>query len=438
MIQKWILHRYVVSEARKVGPATSFVDMPLKSIGDDNICCTDSANLVNGLSHIWITGPPGMGKTALVKHLRDVAFAPSERVSVSSVLKHFGYVPILATLRDYGLIDIDLKSEPDGWVVAIAQRVLAAGGVPIQDKGLLRGFLRSGRIVLILDGANETDRSAEICEYARMNRETRLLVTSQIKPNSSSSTELFAVFSLPNKIDQFIEPLVQNRVGAALATRLLAHITKSGLRSSILNGYDVRLVVDLAMQVPDPEALPTTRLGLYQGCLSFLNKFSDSEETVASLTFRAWKMFAHGDRRFSIGDLSAAAAEALFDPIHPILRRVGVDQAEFRHDQMRAFFAAKYIASFPIDTKVATLRESEVWAQRRDEQETLWSFVAELSDTCNELGILWLFSIERPENGILQQAVQLVGKARNCPWFPSAAIPYFPAGTAQGHVAISN
>jgi hypothetical protein len=419
-VQKWILHQYFISEARQVHEITPFVAMPLTKIGESAVY-ESSDNLILKLRHVWITGSPGMGKTCLVKHLHDLAFPPKEQPNEKTVLTRLGIVPIFATLRDFGSVEIDLKNEPDGWVVAIVQRILGGRGAPIQDKGILRGMLRSGRIALVLDGANETSRSAEIYEYSRLNSETPILVTSQNKPDISNSDDMFVVLALPNTIEEFIQPIVNANLEPAKAKQLLAHITASGLRSTISNGYDIRLVIDLALQASDAlETLPTTRLGLYEGCVALLRPFGDWEETVASLSFKAWKIFAQGDRRLNLSEMSGLAIEALLDHTHPILRRVQDDQAEFRHDQMRAFFAAKYLALFPPYTRIANLRESEVWKQRGDEQEALWSFVAELGQSCHELGIMWLFSIEKPAYGILQHMLQTVGKSRGCSWLPDA------------------
>ena len=81
-----------------------------------------------------------------------------------------------------------------------------------------------------------------------MNKETPLLITSQIKPDASNAHEMFAILALPNKIDDFIEPIVEENLEPTNAKRLVAHIATSGLTSSIRNGYDVKLIVDLALR----------------------------------------------------------------------------------------------------------------------------------------------------------------------------------------------
>jgi hypothetical protein len=82
--------------------------------------------------------------------------------------------------------------------------------------------------------------------------------------------------------------------------------------------------------------------------------------------------------------------------------------SEFRHDQMRAFLAALWLAeespSITALQKVAT--EARAFALNEQDQEELWGFLAPLLKSAEDIQELWRFANDDPERAWLTAALQ--------------------------------
>jgi hypothetical protein len=110
------------------------------------------------------------------------------------------------------------------------------------------------------------------------------------------------------------------------------------------------------------------------------------------VTQRRREITSDDEQVLGAGVLSALDREGV-----RIVRRVG-NVHEFRHDQMRAFLAALWLAE-----EMPTIAEAQKVAvdggafqiNRRD-QEELWRFLAELVSSEDELKAHWTFASEDP------------------------------------------
>jgi hypothetical protein len=125
----------------------------------------------------------------------------------------------------------------------------------------------------------------------------------------------------------------------------------------------------------------------------------------------AWTMITQRRREIVIEDeklLGAGTLEALAKEGVRIVRRVGAVH-EFRHDQMRAFLAALWLAeetpTLSALEKAAT--DAGAFALNRRDQEELWRFLAALLVSAEDLRALWCFANDEPEaRAILLAALQ--------------------------------
>ena len=127
-------------------------------------------------------------------------------------------------------------------------------------------------------------------------------------------------------------------------------------------------------------------------------------------------MIVDGRRQFSLDEgeaLGEAVAATLSSDGVRVMRRVGRTW-EFRHDQMRAFLAASSLADdTPTLTQlVARIEEEKMLRLRRDDQEVLWSFLADLLAD-QDVKDLWIYAQKEPgQRGLLQGALQRTADRR--------------------------
>jgi hypothetical protein len=81
--------------------------------------------------------------------------------------------------------------------------------------------------------------------------------------------------------------------------------------------------------------------------------------------------------------------------------------AEFRHDQMRAFLAALWLADETpnVSALVKRLEKSKVWQHSRRDQDEVWRFLASLIPA-SDVQELWRWAIDDPDRGYLQNALK--------------------------------
>lgn len=421
-LQCWLLDGYVKRCAivLRNEHEPRYIEVPLNYDGGD-MAPHDVAAFWTKQRKIWIVGKSGMGKTSFCSRIERSFYLDNLPPSSRGIVNKHGFVLIFFRARDFGELQIDTKLEPDGWIIAVCQRVLARRGFPIEDKSLMRGFLRSGKVAIIIDGLGETNRAMEVIDYSQLNKETPLLVTSQSLPGADSD---FALMSLPESFSEYTVPLFKLYLGQDGACRVMKEITESGLISEIRTGYDVVLIIDIAKDGDLlSQHMPDTRYKLYSNAISQM-RLRD-RHALFDLYGIAWEMFVTGERRVSGARFEPQLLSALLDSKVPLARRISGDMYEFRHDQMRSFLGSKYLleAYNQIDLLIVFLKNSEIWKVRPAEQEELWTSLMAGVASCDNLGLLWLFSLEKVEYVLLQHASQIRGRELNCSWVPSLSSP---------------
>jgi hypothetical protein len=258
-----------------------------------------------------------------------------------------------------------------------------------------------------LDGANEADRDLSLDAFVRQFRDVRVVVTSQTGKNE----EEWQVWHLPRDVDELREGLLELWLGEENAATLSRRIVAEGLASSIVSGYDLRLVADLAGADPANVPLPPDRITLYRAMLARATGKDGRPVRLEGLKQLAWTMITRRRREIlpedekllGVGVLKAIAKEGV-----RIVRQAGTIY-EFRHDQMQAFLASLWLAEeIPTIPALETaITEARAFELNRKDQEELWRFLAALLTSGEDLAALWRFASNEPETrSILLDALQ--------------------------------
>jgi hypothetical protein len=223
--------------------------------------------------------------------------------------------------------------------------------------------------------------------------------------------ERWEVWELPEDISGLRDGLLALWLGAEKGATLSRRIVAEGLSRTVVSGYDLRLLADLAAVDPEHAPLPNDRVALYRAMLARASGPDGQPLRLEGLEQLAWTMVTQRRRRILPDDekmLEAGTLNALEREGVRIVRSFGAEH-EFRHDQMRAFLAALWLVeetpTMPALQKTAT--DAGVFGLNRRDQEELWSFAAPLLTSNADLEGLWRFANDDPvERGILLAALQ--------------------------------
>ncbi len=423
-VQRQLFLGYFKNVRQQVACTTvdPYLPMSLRDEDGREYDSIESLSILRDQPRLWLQGNAGMGKTALIEQLRRTYFtAPN----LSVAFQRFGFLPIFVSLRE--LANVQVPEDPQDWVIEVSRAALDGYGVRFEDFGLLRGLLNGGIFAIILDGLNETDREEEVRQTALRMPKLRLLVTSQETGTG------FAILRLPRDVSEFTSQLLELWLGDEEGKAIFNQIGDSALLDEIRSGYDVRLVADLAAEHSDDQLveLPANRLGLYQAILGRVRAGDETPVKEDSLCRTAWDLWLAGERRLSEGGhLQSDEIERLRAGNLEVLRAVGGDVYEFRHDQMRAYLAARWAVhhSPPFPGILSWLEDKTIWKLGRSDQQEVWGFLAEIigeSEGFEAAQEIWKFSIKSPERGYLQHALQRVADQKG--WAFSVDSPDGPA-----------
>jgi len=258
-------------------------------------------------------------------------------------------------------------------------------------------MLRGGHIALAFDGTNEADREAALSVFASQFPRVPLLATSE----STATGEHWETWHLPEDVSELGEGLLKLWLGAEKGASLARRIVAKGLSDTIVSGYDLGLIAELAGADPDHTPLPRNRIALYQAMLGRTTASDGQPMRLEGLKQLAWTMVTQRRREISSDDvklLGAGNLRALTKEGIRIVRPVGATH-EFRHDQMRAFLAALWLfeeqPNMPALEKAST--DGGAFALNRGDQEELWQFLAALLTSAEDVKELWWFANEDPE-----------------------------------------
>jgi len=290
-------------------------------------------------------------------------------------------------------------------VIEAVRRRFEEFGLGGLDHATVRAMLKAGHIAIAFDGMNEADRDGALDAFAQQFRQVRLLVTSQ---TGHAGWELWR---LPADVAQLREGLLGLWLGAEQGAELNRRIVDEGLGETIVSGYDLRLVADLAGGNPAEAYLPGDRMALYRAILAGAMDATGAPMRLEGVKGLAWTMMTERRREITDADvarLGDAVLKALAGDGVRILRRVG-KLHEFRHDQMRAFLAALWLTEeLPhVGAMQEAMGKANSFMLPRRDQEEVWGFLAALIVAEDDVKAMWDFAGEKPdERGLLLGALQ--------------------------------
>jgi hypothetical protein len=316
-------------------------------------------------------------------------FVAADMPNLNAAARRYGFVLLAIPLRHYAALPVPDANRPESWILEIARRQLEQHGFTTHDLGLVEAMLKAGHIALALDGTNEVGRDLALSAFSNQFPQTRLLVTSQALPGSLAGDKRWEAWELPEDIGGLRDGLLALWLGPEKGAILSRRITAEGLSRTVVSGYDLRLLADLAAVDPEHATLPSDRVALYRAMLARAKGPDGDPLRLEGLKNLAWTMVTQRRRRIvpederalGVGTLSALEREGL-----PIVRSIGAER-EFRHDQMRAFLAALWLVEETPTLRALqkTATDAGAFGLNRRDQEELWRFVAPLLTSNGDL-----------------------------------------------------
>jgi hypothetical protein len=410
-VQRWVLEPWFQSVRRSTTTDIPFLDPPVSMIAGSP---SEGVALLRRLrdSHrLWLHGRSGMGKSSVFAAWERAYLVAEDVPNLKAAAHQYGFVLIAIPLRHYAALPVPDANRPESWILEIVRRQLEQHGFATRDLGLVDAMLRAGHMALALDGTNEVDRDLALAAFASQFPQVRLLITSQAIPRSLAGDERWELWELPEDISGLRGGLLALWLGAEKGAILSRRIAAEGLSRTVVSGYDLRLLADLAAVDSEHATLPGDRVALYRAMLARASGPDGQSLRLEGLEQLAWKMMIQRRRRIVTDDekmLEAGTLNALEREGVRVVRPIGAEH-EFRHDQMRAFLAASWLVeetpNLPALQKTAA--DAGAFGLNRRDQEELWSFVAPLLTSNADLEGLWHFANDDPvERAILLAALQ--------------------------------
>jgi hypothetical protein len=395
-----------------------FIDPPVSTAAGSPSEGSALLQCLRGSPRLWLHGRSGMGKSSVFAAWERAYFDTPDAPNLNTAVRRYGFILIALPVRHYASLPAPEANRPESWVLEAVRRQLEQFGLPTRDLGLIEAMLRAGHIALALDGTNEADRDLALAAFASQFPQTRLLVTSQAMPGSFGNDIRWEVWGLPADIGELRDGLLALWLGHEKGAILTHRIEAEGLSATIISGYDLRLLADLAAADPEHAPLPADRVALYRAMLARASGPDGQPLCLEGLEQLAWTMVMQRRRRIVADDekvLGVSTLKVLEREGLRIVRSIGVEH-EFRHDQMRAFLAALWLVEETptLSSLQKTASDAGVFGLNRRDQEELWRFVAPLLTSTADLEALWHFANEDPvERAILLAALQAEADKRD-------------------------
>jgi len=267
-VQRWVLEPWFQAVRRSTPPNVRFVEPPVSVTAGATSEGTALLQRLRGSPRLWLHGRSGMGKSSVFAAWERAYFAASDAPTLSATVRRYGFILITLPVRYYAAIAVPDANRPESWVVEAVRRQMEQYGFATRDIGLIEAMLKAGHIALALDGTNEADRDLALAAFASQFAQTRLLVTSQAVPRSLAGDERWEVWELPEDIGKLRDRLLALWLGKEKGATLGRRIVAEGLSGTIVSGYDLRLLADLAAADPAHASLPGDRVTLYRAMLA--------------------------------------------------------------------------------------------------------------------------------------------------------------------------
>jgi hypothetical protein len=411
IVQRWVLEPWFKAVRRATRTDIHYLDTPVSSVAGLRDSGTALVQRLRNSPRLWLHGRSGMGKSSVFTAWERAYFADTDTPNLGAAVRQHGFILITLAFRHYAALPMPDANRPETWVLEAVRRQLEQFGFATRDLGLVEAMLKAGHVALAFDGTNEADRDLALSAFAAQFSKTPLLVTSQATPLSLPGDLRWEVWELPDDIGKMRDGLLSMWLGEKKGLALSHSITAERLSGTIVSGYDLRLLADLAVTDPDSTYLPEDRVALYRAMLTRTIGADGQPLQLEGLKQLAWSMVTQRRRRIVLDDekvLGLGTLRALEAGGLRIVRPIGAEH-EFRHDQMRAFLAALWLVEETptLSARQKVISDAGAFGLNRRDQEDLWGFVAPLLTSNTDLEAFWQFANNEPiERAVLVAALQ--------------------------------
>ncbi|MBD0678664.1 hypothetical protein [Pseudomonas sp. PSB11] len=412
-MQRWMLEPWFQNVRRTLlaAEAPPFLDPPVRNAKGEMLTSSALLSELTSRKRVWLHGRIGMGKSAIFMSWARAYYCDPENTTLADIVRKYGFILVMLPVRDYAMIQPPDSGNPESWVIEVISRRFKQFGLPLGDATLLTAMLRAGHIAIALDGTNEADCNQAITSFGSQYPQVKIVATSQ-----SDAQENWSTWYLPKTISEQRTGLLTLWFKSIESGRALDERLASEGNVEIVSGYDLRLLFELMESDPSRTPIPDGRIGLYCAVLSKATRGDGDQLDLVPLRQLAVQMIVEGRRAFSAeeGDALGDGVTDILSKDSPRAIRKARKSWEFRHDQMRAFLAACSLAEDSPTMKqlISRVEEGGMFRLRRDDQEALWGFLADLLSDKN-LRALWIYAQSEPEErGLLQGALQRIADQR--------------------------
>jgi hypothetical protein len=260
-----------------------------------------------------------MGKSSVFAAWERAYFVAADAPDLNAAARRYGFILIALPLRHCAALPVPDANRLESWILEIVRRQLEQHGFTTHDLGLVNAMLRAGHIAVALDGTNEVDRDLALTAFASQFPQARLLITSQAIPRSLAGDKRWEVWELPEDISGLRDGLLALWLGAEMGAILSRRIAVQCLSRTVVSGYDLRLLADLAATDPERATLPGDRVALYRAMLARASGPDGQPLRLEGLKQLAWTMMIQRRRRIVPDDekaLGVGTLRALAKPAH--------------------------------------------------------------------------------------------------------------------------